>query len=275
MIENFVPFGWPVILYLTFTGMACGACLSALFFTRKNYKKTLVRKSLLLAVLSLSVGGCFLLTDLDAVGNLYHVFTAFNTSSAIAWGSRIICIFALLLIYILLFYKSTEKISSIPLILLFLAALFIGVYPALVLMQSTGRPLWDTFLLIPLFLLLGSHSGFSLVQLFSAAEWTGEQRAVKILDFTFIVLQIILVAGILFTSAVNWQSLSPVLSDSSLLTWGGVILAAWLMPILLSLKPADKKIVRIRQLSFIGGALALRAVIVICGQDPRTFIGVL
>ena len=171
----------------------------------------------------------------------------------------------------------SNGISPVLTILLGGFALGVGVYPSLVLGQATARPLWDnSLLLMPLFLLLGAHSGLACLQLLTSKKWSEESQAfIRKLDISFIGIQIVL-SLLLITSA----SISPIGKDRLLFGefylwfWGGVVLIGWVIPLLLSIhSPSRKQTFVLRQICFLGGAFALRTIIILGGQGPESFIG--
>jgi len=198
------PFGWPIILYLTLAGLACGATLSAVSLLHSPHKAregqslSIVRVSLSLAVASILVGTLFLVYDRGSPQRVLLNFFEFNPSSAIAWETRIITIFVMLCVFSLLLLNSPDRVRPIgPLLsaLLVLFALVVGIYPAFVLGQATARPLWEPMLLVPLFLLVGIHTGFAAVQLLTFKKWTEQSLTqIKKLDIGIIALQIFLFA---------------------------------------------------------------------------------
>ena len=67
MITNIIPYDWPVIIYLTLSGIACGSAVLAVIFMSPAYQasKPLVKLSLWLAFLSIPLGTAGLLTHLE------------------------------------------------------------------------------------------------------------------------------------------------------------------------------------------------------------------
>ncbi len=288
-INAFTPFGWPIIIYLTLAGLACGASLCAVVFlrtektAREGQSYVIARTALYVALGSIVLGALLLLYDLQSPGNFYRNFSEFNPSSAIAWGTRIIAVFIMLCIYSLFLLhsmNSQEKTSPIgPLLtgLLIFFALAVGIYPALVLGQaSIARPLWEPLLLAPLFLLLGLDSGFALVQLLTFKKWQEDTlEKIRKLDLAVIIGQIILFALLLSISTFSEAGMNRLLfGEFSLWFWIGVVLIGWLLPFFFSFSHSPKKnTIILTQLSLLLGAFALRAVIVFSGQGPQAFIG--
>lgn len=290
----FTPFGWPIVIYLTLAGLACGASLCAVLFLRSEKKAleaesyAIAKTSLTIAIGSILLGAVLLLFDLQNSSNFYLNFVEFNPSSAIAWGTRIITIFVMLCIFSLVLLNTVNSedrsnpIGPILTSLLVIFALATGAYTAFVLGQGgVARPLWEPLILMPLFLLLGLHSGFALVQLLTFNKWTEESlEQIRKLDLSAIVLQIILFILLISITSFSSEGKDRLFSgEFALWFWIGVVFIGWVLPFIInsmsthSSSFSDKKAIILSQLCFICGAFALRAVIVFSGQGAQAFAG--
>ena len=285
----FIPFGWPIVIYLTLAGLACGATFCAIFFLRSRNKAkkgesySIIRTSLYLAIAAILVGILLLVFDLKSSDRFYLNFFEFNPSSAIAWGTRIITLFVMLCIFSLVLLSTvndkdrSSPIGPVLMVLLMFFALAMGIYPAMVLGQATiARPLWEPFLLMPMFLLLGLHSGFALVQLLTLSKWTEESlEQIRKLDLLAVVLQIILFALLIVVTHFSSAGKEQLFFGSfALWFWVGVVFIGWVIPLLVSSKSSpSKKAILLTQLCFLCGAFSLRAVIVFSGQGAQAFLG--
>ncbi len=287
-LNAFTPFGWPIIIYLTLAGLACGASLCAVIFLRTEKKAregqsyAIVKTALYVALGSILLGALLLLYDLQSPSHFYRNFSEFNPASAIAWGTRIIVIFSMLCIFSLVLLHTMnkqEKSSPIgPILtgLLIFFALAIGIYPAFVLAQaSIARPLWEPLLLAPLFLLLGLDSGFALVQLLTFKKWNEDTlEQIRKLDLASIVGQVVLFALLLSISSFSAAGMNRLFfGEFALWFWIGVVLIGWVLPFVASSSHPKKRTIIVTQLGLLLGAFALRAVIVFGGQGTQAFIG--
>ncbi len=287
--DAFTPFGWPIILYLTLAGLACGATLCAVLFlhsegrAKQGQSYAIVKASLYLAIITILVGIVLLVFDLKSSDRFYLNFIEFNPASAIAWGTRIITLFIMLCVLSLVLLSTvndSDKSNPIGPVLtgfLIFFALAIGIYPSLVLGQATiARPLWEPFLLMPLFLLLGLHSGFALVQLFTLNKWTDKNiEQIRKLDLGCVGVQVVLFALLVVTTTFSSVGKNQLFfGEFALWFWVGVVFIGWVLPFIISSKPSSsKKVIILTQLCFILGAFALRTVIVFSGQGAQAFIG--
>ena len=69
--DAFTPFGWPIVIYLTLAGIACGACLCAVYFLRAENKAqegqsySIAKKAFFVAIGVILIGVVLLLFDLQ------------------------------------------------------------------------------------------------------------------------------------------------------------------------------------------------------------------
>lgn len=279
------PFGWPIIVYLTLAGLACGATLIAVAFlhldgnAKVGQSRSVVKTGLYLAIAAILIGSLFLVYDLGSSNRFYLNFFEFNSSSVIAWGTRIITLFVLLCALALLLLNSQgegKPIGQLLTLLLVAFALMVGIYPAFVLAQAEARPLWDPLFLAPLFLVLGINTGFASVQLLTYRKWTEETLAkVKKLDVVIVLVEVVLFAALVAMAPVSPAAIERFFTgDLALWFWFGVVIVGWGLPVLAGLKNnLSGNAIVLTQLCFIFGAFALRTVIVFGGQGPQSFIG--
>ncbi len=275
------PFGWLIIGYLTLSGVACGASLAAVFFMRSDDETSrhIVRTALWLAVAAIGIGALFLIADLESPSRFYLNFLEFNTSSVIAWGTRIVTIFLVLcLVSALLLSRNVQSNSVNPLLSgsLLVFSLAVGIYPAFVLGQAVARPLWEPLWIAPLFFIVGVHSGVACLYLITREKWNEARLAMmKRVELPFIVLQVALFAGLIASAAVSSSGIERLFyGELAVWFWGGVVAIGWALPLLVGLrKSASQQAIVLNQLAFLMGALALRVVIVLGGQGAESFIG--
>ncbi|MEM7350338.1 MAG: NrfD/PsrC family molybdoenzyme membrane anchor subunit, partial [Acidobacteriota bacterium] len=239
-----VPFGWPVVLYLTLAGLSAGAALISCWLLWSDTRRwwDLARRGLLVAATGIALGGFGLVADLEAPGRFWMILAHFNPASWIAWGARIITLFGLWTAFAWVLLRreattegpmsSTLRVTTSGVALL---ALAIGLYPAWVLMQAVARPLWDSPWIAPLFLLSALHAGLAvllLVQTKAGADQpkilgsAGLERALVGGQVVCLALYAATLAGA-YAPALErlWRGdLAPWL-------WIGVVLLGWLVPL--------------------------------------------
>ncbi len=287
--DAFTPFGWPIVIYLTLAGLACGATFCAVFFLHSKERAcegqsyAIVKTSLYIAIMAIMLGVLLLVFDLKSSDRFYLNFLEFNPASAIAWGTRIITLFVMLCVFSLILLGTVDDndksnpIGPILTAFLILFALAIGIYPAQVLGQATiARPLWEPFLLMPLFLLLGLHSGFALVQLLTSNKWTDKSlEQIRKLDLGAIGVQVVLFTLLVIATTFSSTGKDQLFfGEFALWFWIGVVFIGWALPFIASSTASrSNNAIILTQLCFIFGAFSLRTVIVFSGQGAQAFIG--
>lgn len=163
------PFGWWIAAYFALAALASGLILRASLpcaLSDDGAAAVALGKASLWALIAIGFGGFCLVADLASPKDFLLTLTHFNPNSWISIGSRILCVFAVLSLAGLAMSPGKdspeEKPGRILPLLLINAALALAIYPALVLMQATGRPLWDSALLPAIFLASACHLGVSL-----------------------------------------------------------------------------------------------------------------
>lgn len=275
------PFGWPIVVYLSLAALAAGSALVGCWRLARGARVD-GRRSLLLALSTIVIGMLALIADLEAPSRLLAILRHFNPESMIAWGARAISLFAVLAGFIwwstgrdgerteVLTPSARERIG---LLVLGALAVFVGVYPALVLAQATARPLWSSPVLVPLFLVSALHAGIAagLLTRGRGGGRNGEPAlASRSVEMILIVAQAILLAVFLFGIGDAMSDARGRLLTGSLapFLWLGVVLIGWIVPFLLADggNGRDQGRATWRAIAILVGVLALRALIVLGGQ---------
>ncbi len=282
-----VPFGVPIVVYLTFAAIAAGTALLAvwLLFRGDSAERSAGRRGLLVATFAIAIGGCSLILDLEAPALFTYILRYFNPASMIAWGARAITVFGLLTAFTWWALGRDTDASGAPrvrgilpvaLVLIALLSVFIGLYPAWVLAQSTARPLWASPLLAPLLLLSAIHAGVAVHLLGRGARrWQGSG-----LEIGLVALQAVVLVLYLLQIDAAYGAAKARLMTGSLAPWlwGGVVLIGWLVPLALSRRGGTDKgdsgvgLAAWRAIAILIGVLALRAVLVFGGQGAEALI---
>jgi len=158
------PFGWWIAVYFALAALSSGLILSAVVTCAFSKEPQLLRRASWSAVLLAFLGCLCLIADLAAPQEFLLTLTHFNPESWIAWGSRILGLFLILLLTasVTLPRQGWDWGASCMAFLLGVTALCLATYPAFVLLQaSVSRPLWASNLLPLLFLLSAIHLGIS------------------------------------------------------------------------------------------------------------------
>jgi formate-dependent nitrite reductase membrane component NrfD len=210
--------GWEIPLYLFLGGVVAGIMIfSGIQMLRKREEEPSVALSLLpwAAPLLISLGMLFLWLDLEHPFNAWRFYLAFKVTSPMSWGSWI-----LLGIYpasILLAWVTTptfmkgmvrERFGRLPLFrqvdewaggnarllgtLNIGMGVALGIYTGVLLGTMAARPLWNSALLGPLFLVSGLSTGAAFMLLFGLND--NERKFLGRADMALIAAEVALLA---------------------------------------------------------------------------------
>jgi formate-dependent nitrite reductase membrane component NrfD len=286
-----------VALYLFLGGLVAGLMILAGFsMLRKPNEQRSRAASLMLwaAPLLISLGMFFLWLDLEHPFNAFRFYLALRPSSPMSWGAWI-----LLLVYpasILLAWAMTpddlksrwrQQAFFLPILaraadwadrkVNFLAALNIGagaalgIYTGVLLGTMAARPLWNSAILGPLFLVSGLSTGAAFVLLYNLAD--RERMLLSRLDMGLILVELALIALWFIGLASGGAAYRNALS----LFFGGPYTAAfWTLVVMLGLlAPLTGEWLehrhgavpgRLTAILVLVGGFALRWIIVYAGQ---------
>lgn len=283
-VVNSNPWNALVPLYIFFKGLSVGALfISALYTVFKSERfKNLAFPASIVSLLAFIPVPILLFADLHQPFRFWRLFITFNPTSAISWGSWLLILYALCLVWYIArlglnqglsvpFLKGVQEsastshtgasgiglrgVSILTLVLAFLADL----YTAFLLGVVPGKPLWNSALLPGYFLTSAIVTGSALV-LIVALNRKPEEKTVQtlariiqgalVLELFFVISQWITLGS----SGLQGQtSLQLLLKDPLYLV--GDIFAGVVLPLVLLNKPSLNK----------KGILVVSAVLVILG----------
>lgn len=188
--------GWEIPLYLFLGGMVAGIMIfTGIWMFRKKEEEPSLALSLLpwAAPVAISVGMFFLWLDLEHPFNAWRFYLAFRVTSPMSWGSWILL--GIYPVSILLAWVVTpevlkgmvrERLNPVPFFgkidewagenvqllgaLNIVLGIALGIYTGVLLGTMAARPLWNSALLGPLFLVSGLSSGAAFMLLFGLTD---------------------------------------------------------------------------------------------------------
>ncbi len=330
MIEpHFHVWGWELPVYLFLGGLVAGLMiLSGYHMLRDQIDKKGAKGHFLttplLSMGLISAGMLCLLLDLENPLYVWRLFLTFEPTSPMSWGSWI-----LMLVYPILMVSTLVGIpQSMPFLTKlvpglkptfdkvidffrqpkFMSALgwlnmgvgiSVGVYTGILLSALSARPLWNSALLGPLFLLSGLSAGAALMHILTEITGKNEEDAkkqrpcMKLLSMCVIWLRpksgedhkltkldnvvLMMEFGVICLFFIGLISSSQVAQDAAqlLLTgsyaaafWCFVVILGILVPLLLQFLQSKHRIQQnlIPAIMVLGGGLALRFIILYAGQ---------
>lgn len=243
---------WQIPLYLFLGGLAAGILFFASLFFIMGKEKTMstaIKKAPIIAPIALVLGLIALFLDLKHKLFFWQLYTTIRLSSPMSWGAWVLmAITPLSMIWVasylkelvpswdwkFKFLKNFEKLVIqyrlwIAWVILILSVI-LGIYTGILLSAFNARPLWNTSILGPLFLVSGLSTGAATILLMSkSAE---ERRTMSCIDMLLIIVELFFITHMIM----GFQASSQVQIDASNLFLGGQFTVTfWVFVVLLGL----------------------------------------
>jgi formate-dependent nitrite reductase membrane component NrfD len=284
---------WPIPLYLFLGGMAAGILiLAALYYIRgkeKDYRAA-VRLAPFAAPFLLIFGLLFLFIDLRHKLYFWQLYTNIRLQSPMSWGAWTLMVITPVsfiwcalhirdifpawdwkykwLIDLEKFFNTYKK--TIAWVML-IYGIILGVYTGILLSAFNARPLWNTSILGPLFLVSGLSAGASVTLILSRNR--EERMKFAQIDLALIGIELFLVIhlfmGLLASTQVQIEAARMFLGGSYTAPfWVFVVLLGMVVPAILETMELRKRHIPvvIPAVLVIAGSLILRFIIVNAGQ---------
>lgn len=294
----FHAWGWEIPVYLFLGGMVAGMMIiSGYFLFSGRYKETncscyyLPRMSFIL----LSLGMLALFLDLEHKQFVWRLYTTFQITSPMSWGSWIlILVYPVLIANMLMklppyfsekfrfIWDLSSKLQQRPMfiknigVLNMILGAMLGMYTGILLSSLGARPLWSTSILWMLFLISGLSGAAAFIHLI--AKNKDERELLAKADNGFLVIELFVIAmmiiGLITASNVHMSAAMLLLNgDFAASFWVFVIALGIIIPLFLQLLAVNHKIhhTPIAPIMVIIGGLILRFVIVAAGQYSHWF----
>jgi len=287
---------WQIPSYLFLGGLAAGILFFAGIFTilGKDHKMpATVKLAPMIVPFALALGLFFLFLDLKHKLYFWQLYTTIRLESPMGWGSWVLMIMTPISIiwaasYVreiypnwdwkLKFLKKFESwvIKNRLLIAwpMTIYAVILGIYTGILLSAFNARPLWNTSILGPLFLVSGMSTGAAVIMLFSKDH--KEKKIIGRIDILLIIIELFFIThlfmGFMAGSEVQINAANLFLrGDFTAPFFAFVVLLGLIFPLVLEsmeLKGFKIPIVIPAVLILLGG-LVFRFLIVEAGQLTR------
>jgi len=204
---------WQIPLYLFLGGLAAGILFFAGFYTvrgKADKMEATVKWAPLLAPIALVLGLGALFWDLKHKLFFWQLYTTVRLDSPMSWGAwTLMVITPVSLIWIASYLKEIFpwwdwKFSFLNKFeawviknrvgiawIMMVYAIILGVYTGILLSAFNARPLWNTSILGPLFLVSGFSTGLATTILFSKDP--KERKRLSQIDLIFIIIELFLI----------------------------------------------------------------------------------
>jgi len=285
--------GWEIPLYLFLGGLVAGMMVISGYFLfsgrwRNTRSACYVLPGMSLVLLSLGMLALFL--DLERKLFVWRLYTTFEPLSPMSWGAWIlVLVYPALVANLLLRVPAplraqapalgalSDRLVERPAALRWIGAMnmiwggLLGIYTGVLLSALGARPLWNSALLGPLFLVSGLSAAAAFVHLI--APDVGERELMAKADNGFLIAELVFIAlfliGLLSSTAAHVHAAGLILGGPfGALFWVGVIGLGIVLPLSIQLLAVQHRVAHtpIAPLLVIAGGLALRFVLVQAGQ---------
>jgi formate-dependent nitrite reductase membrane component NrfD len=285
--------GWEIPVYLFLGGLVAGMMVISGYFLfsgrwRNARSACYVLPGLSLVLLSLGMLALFL--DLEHKAFVWRLYTTFEPRSPMSWGAWIlVLVYPALLANLLLRVPMplrrrapalgalSDRMVERPAALRWIGAMnmiwggLLGVYTGVLLSALGARPLWNSALLGPLFLVSGLSAAAAFVHLI--APDVAERELLAKADNGFLIAELVFLVlfliGLATASGAHARAADLLLAGPfGALFWVGVVGLGIVVPLFIQLLAVEHRVTHtpVAPLLVIAGGLVLRFVIVQAGQ---------
>ncbi|MCK4920578.1 MAG: polysulfide reductase NrfD [Bacteroidales bacterium] len=287
---------WEIPIYLFLGGLAAGILFFAAFYTINGKEKdfpTAIEKTPLIVPFLLVIGLISLFLDLHHKLYFWRLYTTIRLESPMSWGAWVLMIvtplsFIWAAIHLKKVFPSFKwpfpwldiieeffiKYKKVIAWAMIISSLILGMYTGILLSAFNARPLWNTSILGPLFLVSGLSTGAAMNILFAKTHL--EKKTFSTIDLALIGVELFLIVhlfmGLLASTQVQIDAASLFLGGSyTAAFWVLVVLMGMVIPAILEILELWKfKIpLFVPALLVIFGGILLRFIITFAGQTSR------
>jgi formate-dependent nitrite reductase membrane component NrfD len=267
---------WEIPVYLFLGGLVAGLMvLSGLALLRRARGEephpwfTIGAPLWGFVLMNLGMGALFL--DLTHKLHVWAVYLAFQPASPMSWGSWILIVVygALVLTYFADRFAATPGRLRALAIANVVLGVALGIYTGILLSTMVARPLWNSAVLGPLFLVSGLSAAAALSHLATReAAWARADVGLLAVELALIGL---LVAGLATSSGAHQEAVRLLFGPYALAFWGGLVLLGIAVPMALQALELAHRIPHtiVAPLLVLAGGFALRWILVDAGQASR------
>lgn len=287
---------WQIPLYLFLGGLAAGIMFFAGLFTaigKEKEMETTVKWATFLVPVSLVLGLFALFLDLKHQLFFWRLYTTVRIESPMSWGAwTLMLVTPLSFIWVATYMKEAIpgwnwkikiadqieaffiKYRIVMAWAMMMLAIILGVYTGILLSAFNARPLWNTSILGPLFLVSGMSTGLAAIMWMSKSHY--ERSVLSKIDIALIAVELFLIIhlfmGFLAATEVQIEAANLFLGGEFTTTfWVFVVILGLVLPATLEiLELVGYKIpIWIPAFLILLGGLVFRFVMVEAGQITR------
>ena len=243
---------WQIPLYLFLGGLAAGILFFAALFTilgKEDKMQATVKKAPLIAPIALVLGLLALFLDLKHQLYFWRLYTTVRISSPMSWGAWVLmAITPLSFVWVASYakelkqgwrwkYKLLDDFEAFIIKyrlwlawLIIVLSVILGIYTGILLSAFNARPLWNTSILGPLFLVSGMSTGAAVIMLMSkSAE---ERKLMSGIDLLLIVVELFFITHMIMGFLAGSQTQ---IASATLFLGGPFTVPFWVFVVILGL----------------------------------------
>jgi protein NrfD len=287
---------WHIPVYLFLGGLAAGILFFAALYTimgREKEMPTAVKWATFIVPIALVAGLLALFFDLKHQLYFWQLYTTVRIESPMSWGAWVLMfITPLSMLWAASYikeaipgwnwkFKILDQIEALVIKYrklmawaMLALAVILGIYTGILLSAFNARPLWNTSLLGPLFLVSGMSTGAATIMWMSKSHY--ERKVMSMVDLILIVVELFFIThlfmGFMASTAVQIEAAELFLGGQFTVSlWVFVVILGLVIPAILEiLELRGYKIpVAIPALLILFGGLAFRFIMVEAGQLTR------
>lgn len=290
---------WPISLYLFLGGLAAGILFFAALFTilgKENVYTGAIKKAPIIVPFALGIGLLALLYDLTHIAYVYNLYLTIRLESPMSWGAWVLMLVTpMSVLWVLGYFKEyfptwkwdegflktlgkivdwINKYRVTMAWILIPATILLGMYTGILLSAFNARPLWNTSILGPLFLISGLSTGAAAIIWLSSGH--EERKVFSQIDLVLIVFELFFIAHLIVSlfagpEVQNQAALLLVGGEFTVTFFGFVVILGLIVPLILEILELRgfKFPVIIPVLLVLMGGLVFRFVMIDAGQLTR------
>ena len=213
---------WPISLYLFLGGLSAGILFFAALFTilgKENVYTGAVKRATIIVPFALGIGLIALMYDLTHIMYVWNLYATIRFESPMSWGAwTLMLVTPLSVLWVLGYFKEyfpywswrTGLMSWLsPIIdwinrhrikiawVLIPTTILLGMYTGILLSAFNARPLWNTTILGPLFLISGLSTGAAAIIWLSQSH--AERKLFSQIDLALILFELFFIAHMIIS----------------------------------------------------------------------------
>lgn len=287
---------WQIPLYLFLGGLAAGILFFAALFTimgKADLMEATVKKAPVIVPIALVLGLLALFLDLKHQLYFWRLYTTFRIESPMSWGAWVLmAITPLSMVWVASYAKEIwpgwqwksalldkmeafviEKRLWLAWIIIVLSVI-LGIYTGILLSAFNARPLWNTSILGPLFLVSGMSTGAAAIMLMSKSH--DEKKLMGGIDILLVVIELFFITHMImgFQAGSQTQIAAAQLflgGPFTVVFWVFVVVLGLIFPVILEVmeRLGIKMPVIIPATLILVGGFIFRFIMVEAGQVTR------